>query len=197
MPTAYTPTADCLLPTALLARRGIIGTRLGRTYDDAPHDASTGRCRRVGTGDEPTCQRSDFPPIGSQSQEEVVPFTDVPENFVTVNAQNKRVSGLDLRQLTAYLTPEQNYFVVAHYGVPTVDAATWKLDIRGRVGNPRSYTLDELKKRARAQRECTFECGGNRGAAIMNRMVGNARWTGTRAVAAHSGSEADTPTRSK
>ena len=114
-----------------------------------------------------------------QGQEAVVPFTDVPENFTTVNAQNKRVAGLDLRELSAYITPEQNYFVVAHYGVPTVDAATWKLDIRGRVGSPRSYTLDELKKRARAQRECSFECGGNRGAAIMNRMIGNARWSGT------------------
>jgi DMSO/TMAO reductase YedYZ molybdopterin-dependent catalytic subunit len=120
-----------------------------------------------------------FPVEWLQGAEEVVPFTDVPENFTTVNAQTKRVAGLDLRQLTAFLTPENNYFVVAHYGVPTVDAATWKLDIRGRVANPRSYTLDELKKRARAQRECTFECGGNRGPAIMNRMVGNARWTGT------------------
>jgi len=118
-------------------------------------------------------------PVSLLTQDEVVPFTDVPENFTTVNAQNKRVSGLDLRALSAYLTPEENFFVVAHYPVPTIDAATWKLEIRGRVGNPRSYTLDELKKRGRAQRECTFECGGNRGAAIMNRMVGNARWTGT------------------
>jgi DMSO/TMAO reductase YedYZ molybdopterin-dependent catalytic subunit len=120
-----------------------------------------------------------FPGDWLQSQEQVVPFTDVPENFSTVNAQNKRVSGLDLRQLTSYLTPEQNYFVVAHYGVPQIDAATWKLDIRGRVANPRSFTLAELKKRTAAQRECTFECGGNRGAVIMNRMIGNARWTGT------------------
>ena len=114
-----------------------------------------------------------------QGQEELVPFTDVPENFTTVNAQTKRVAGLDLRQLSTFLTPENNFFVVAHYGVPKIDVATWKLDIRGRVANPRSYTLDELKKRARAQRECTFECGGNRAAAIMNRMIGNARWTGT------------------
>jgi DMSO/TMAO reductase YedYZ molybdopterin-dependent catalytic subunit len=111
--------------------------------------------------------------------DEVVPFTDVPENFVTVNAQNKRVAGQDLRQLTSYLTPESQYFVVAHYGVPQIDAAAWRLTIRGRVANPRSYSLDELKKRARAQRECAFECGGNRGAGIMNRMIGNARWSGT------------------
>jgi DMSO/TMAO reductase YedYZ molybdopterin-dependent catalytic subunit len=120
-----------------------------------------------------------FPAGWSQAGGQVVPFTDVPDNFVTVNAANKRVAGLDLRELSSYLTPEQNYFVVAHYGVPTVDAATWRLDIRGRVGNPRSYSLDELKKRSRAQQECVFECGGNRGPAIMNRMVGNARWTGT------------------
>ena len=120
-----------------------------------------------------------FPAEWLQGQEEVVPFTDIPDNFVTVNANTKRVAGLDLRHLTSYITPEQNYFVVAHYGVPTVDASTWKLEVRGRVANPRSYTLDELKKRARAQRECTFECGGNRGPAIMNRMIGNARWSGT------------------
>lgn len=112
-------------------------------------------------------------------QEDVVPFTDVPESFATVNPNNKRVSGLDFRELKSYITPEQNYFVVAHYGVPQIDAATWSLDVRGRVANPRRYTLDELKKRARAQRECTFECGGNRGAGIMNRMIGNARWAGT------------------
>ena len=120
-----------------------------------------------------------FPGEWLQAQEQVVPFTDVPENFATVNTQTKRVSGLDLRQLNSYITPEQNYFVVAHYGVPQIDASTYKLEIKGRVANPRSYTLAELKKRAAAQRECTFECGGNRGAAIMNRMIGNARWTGT------------------
>jgi DMSO/TMAO reductase YedYZ molybdopterin-dependent catalytic subunit len=120
-----------------------------------------------------------FPTEWRLAQDQVVPFTDVPDNFVTVNAATKRVAGLDLRELSSYLTPEQNYFVVAHYGVPTIDPATWKLDIRGRVGSPRSYTLDELKKRSRAQQECVFECGGNRGPAIMNRMVGNARWTGT------------------
>jgi DMSO/TMAO reductase YedYZ molybdopterin-dependent catalytic subunit len=120
-----------------------------------------------------------FPAEWLQGQEQIVPFTDVPENFVTVNAQTKRVAGLDFRQLHSYLTPRENHFVVAHYGVPQIDAATWKLDIRGRVANPRSYSLDELKKRARAQRECTFECGGNRGASIMNRMIGNARWSGT------------------
>ena len=120
-----------------------------------------------------------FPARWMQGEEEVVPFTDVPAEFVTVNAQNGRVSGLDLRQLSSFLTPENNYFVVAHYGVPKVDPATYRLEIKGRVANPRSYTLDELKKRSRAERTCVFECGGNRPAAIMNRMVGNSRWTGT------------------
>jgi DMSO/TMAO reductase YedYZ molybdopterin-dependent catalytic subunit len=113
------------------------------------------------------------------AQDEIVPFTDVPADFVTVNPTNKRVSGLDLRELSSYTTAERNYFVVAHYGVPAIDVATWKVDIRGRVANPRSYTLDDLKKRARGERTCAFECGGNRATGIMNRMIGNARWTGT------------------
>jgi DMSO/TMAO reductase YedYZ molybdopterin-dependent catalytic subunit len=120
-----------------------------------------------------------FPASWIQSDEEVVPFTDVPADFVTVNAQNGRVSGLDLRQLSAFVTPENNYFVVAHYGVPKIDLATWKLEIRGRVANPRSYTLDDLKKRGRAEQTCAFECGGNRATAILNRVIGNSRWTGT------------------
>ena len=120
-----------------------------------------------------------FPADWLPAQEDVVPFTDVPADFATLNATTKRVAGLDLRELTSYTTPETNYFVVAHYGVPTIDAATWKLDIRGRVANPRSYTLDELKKRVHGERTCAFECGGNRATGIMNRMIGNARWTGT------------------
>lgn len=120
-----------------------------------------------------------LPITWADAQEDVVPFTDVPADFVTVNATTGRVAGLDLRQLTAFLTPENNYFVVAHYGVPKIDAATWALEIRGRVGRPRRYSLDELKTRARAERTCAFECGGNRGAGIMNRMIGNARWSGT------------------
>lgn len=120
-----------------------------------------------------------FPSAWNQNDEVVVAFTDVPADFTTRNAQNGRVSGLDLRQLSSFITPEENYFVVAHYGVPKVDAATYKLEIKGRVANPRSYTLDELKKRARAERTCVFECGGNRATGIQNRMVGNSRWTGT------------------
>jgi DMSO/TMAO reductase YedYZ molybdopterin-dependent catalytic subunit len=111
--------------------------------------------------------------------EQVVPFTDVPADFVTRIVATGRVSGQDLRQLDSYLTSEQEYFVVAHYGVPKIDLSTWKLELRGRVANPRTYTLDDLRKRTRAERTCAFECGGNRGAVIMNRMVGNARWSGT------------------
>lgn len=120
-----------------------------------------------------------FPAEWLQAQEAVVPFTDVPADFVTTNPTNGRISGMDLRELTSFITPERNYFVVAHYPIPKIDPAAFQLQIMGRVANPRGYTLDELKKRSRVERTCVFECGGNRPAGIMNRMVGNATWTGT------------------
>ena len=84
-----------------------------------------------------------FPAVWTQNEDAMVPFTDVPADFTTRNAQTGRVSGLDLRQLSSFITPEENYFVVAHYGVPKIDPSTYRLEIKGRVANPRSYALDE------------------------------------------------------
>lgn len=106
----------------------------------------------------------------------IVPFTDVPADFSTMRGD--RVVGMDLRQLESFITPETDLFVVAHYGVPQVDAAGWRLVVDGRAGRPQSLTLADLQGRARAERMCAFECGGN-GARVVQRMVGNATWTGT------------------
>lgn len=117
-----------------------------------------------------------LPATWLQADEVVVPFTDVPADFSTMRGD--RVVGQDLRELRSFTTPEKNLFVVAHYNIPAIDAASWRLAVRGRVANPSTYTLDDLKKRAKADRMCSFECGGN-GARVVHRMVGNATWTGT------------------
>lgn len=44
----------------------------------------------------------------------VVPFTDVPENFTGLRG-TRRVAQ-DLRQLSSWVTPTEDFFVVGHYG---------------------------------------------------------------------------------
>ena len=82
-------------------------------------------------------------------------------------------AGIDLRELTSWKTPPNDIFVVTHYNVPIIDAASWRLQIDGLAGRPMTLTLDDLKRRPRVERTVTFECGGNR-EAVLHRMVGNA-----------------------
>jgi DMSO/TMAO reductase YedYZ molybdopterin-dependent catalytic subunit len=83
---------------------------------------------------------------------------------------------LPWEQTTAWITPDEHFFRVGHYGFPTVDAAIWKLDIQGLVNRQRTYTLDELKKRPRREYTAALECSGNRPA---GGMIANRRWAGT------------------
>lgn len=105
----------------------------------------------------------------------VVPFTDVPENFTGLRG-TRRVAQ-DLRQLSSWVTPTEDFFVVGHYGYPEVDAAAYRLRVTGLVDRPITLTLDELKARPRVEPTTVFECSGNsRG--LIHGMVGNASWAG-------------------
>ena len=105
----------------------------------------------------------------------VVPFTDVPDNFTGLRG-TRRIAQ-DLRQLSSWVTPTEDFFVVGHYGYPEVDAAAYRLQITGLVNRPITLTLDELKARPRVEPTTVFECSGNsRG--LIHGMVGNATWAG-------------------
>lgn len=108
-------------------------------------------------------------------QEEVVPFTDIPENFTT--RAGERVVRLDLRELRSWVTPNDAFFAVQHYNLPTIDPAAFRLEVRGLVGQLRTLTLDEIRKRPRVERRLVFECSGNQ-ARTLHGMVGNATWAG-------------------
>jgi DMSO/TMAO reductase YedYZ molybdopterin-dependent catalytic subunit len=103
------------------------------------------------------------------ADEEVIPFADT-------QAFNPERPRLPWDKTTEWLTPKEHFFHVAHYGYPEVDAASWKLEITGAVDRPRSFTLDDLKKRPRKEHTITLECSGNPPA---GGLVGNARWAGT------------------
>ena len=113
----------------------------------------------------------------------VVPFTDVPANFTGLRGggggglpgQNRVAQ--DLRELSSWVTPTEDFFAVGHYGYPEVDASSYRLQITGLVERPLTLTLGELKARPRVEPNTVFECSGNsRG--LIHGMVGNATWAG-------------------
>jgi DMSO/TMAO reductase YedYZ molybdopterin-dependent catalytic subunit len=83
----------------------------------------------------------------------------------------------DPKDLTNFIVSNDEFFAVAHYGIPTVDPATFRLRITGLVNKPLALTLDDLKKRPRVEHVVGFECSGNNNARG-NPLVGNARWAG-------------------
>ena len=111
------------------------------------------------------------------TQEAIVPFTDVPDTFTGLRESGLRVAQ-DLRNLTSWTTPVDDFFKVAHYGYPELNASTYRLGLRGLVQRPLTLTLDQLKSRPRVERTTVFECSGN-SSRLFHGMVGNATWTGT------------------
>ncbi len=112
-----------------------------------------------------------------QPDEGVLPFTDVPADFPTRRPGAEAPFRQDLRALRSWITPNEEFFAVSHYGVPRVDVASWRLVTEGLVSKRLVLSFDELKRRPRVERTVTFECSGNR-AQVFHGMVGNATWAG-------------------
>src|SRR5712691_7386451 len=106
--------------------------------------------------------------------ETLVPFTDIPENFPTVTAADRRI--IDIRKIDGPFTPKDQFFTTQHYGHPEVDPATFRLKISGLVDRPTSLSLDELRRMGGTELVAGFECSGNR--RPLQGLSGNGRWTG-------------------
>jgi DMSO/TMAO reductase YedYZ molybdopterin-dependent catalytic subunit len=81
--------------------------------------------------------------------------------------------------LGSFITPNDTFYSIAHYGRPAIDAQNWSLEIGGLVRRPRSFTLAELKARPRRDTIFTIECSGDRGLPFLFSAVSTARWAGT------------------
>ena len=57
------------------------------------------------------------------SQDAVVPFTDVPDGFDGLRAGGGLRVAQDLRNLSSWTTPVEDFFKVGHYGYPEVDGS--------------------------------------------------------------------------
>lgn len=82
-------------------------------------------------------------------------------------------------EMTAAMTAAGDLFVLAHLGIPRIDAAQWSLTIDGLVDQARTLTFDELRALPRTTVEAVHQCCGNPlEPFVPARRVANVRWTG-------------------
>jgi DMSO/TMAO reductase YedYZ molybdopterin-dependent catalytic subunit len=100
-----------------------------------------------------------------------------------------RNAGLPLEALRYDVTPAGMHFLLIHFDVPFVAAAEdWRVEVRGRVANPLSLSVADVKHLPARTLRVTLECAGNGRANLMPRWqtmpwdhggVSTAEWTGT------------------
>jgi DMSO/TMAO reductase YedYZ molybdopterin-dependent catalytic subunit len=97
-----------------------------------------------------------------------------------------RNHGMPLEALRYPVTPVGLHYLLIHYDVPVVDAAAWRLTVRGE--SELELSLDDLRARPALEQAVTMECAGNGRARLQPRpvsqpwlleAVGTARWRGT------------------
>ena len=116
--------------------------------------------------------------VAAQPEAEILPWLDQPPAIP--EAASRVVRNLQRwEDLSSWITPNDRFFSVAHYGFPEIDTQRWSLEIAGLVRRPRRYALAELKARPRQEVTFTIECSGDRGLPFLQSAVGNARWAGT------------------
>jgi len=111
-----------------------------------------------------------------QPGEDVLPWLDQPApNPVPEVIGNQ----LQWEALDSWITPNDQFFTIAHYDKPVLDAATWRLQVGGLIQQPMVLTLDDIKARPRQEITFTLECSGNNGLPFFWGGIGNATWAGT------------------
>jgi DMSO/TMAO reductase YedYZ molybdopterin-dependent catalytic subunit len=116
-----------------------------------------------------------------QQGEELVTFTDYTADFkIEASPANTRVRCYDLRRLTTWQTPNEEFYAFHQTTTPQVDPSTFRLKVSGFVERPREFTLEQILARPdRRELAVTLECSGN--STRPNRMSGllsNGVWTG-------------------
>ncbi len=99
-----------------------------------------------------------------------------------------RNHGMPLEALREPITPVGLHYLLIHYDIPHVDAASWRLTVDGEVERDLSLDLADLRARPATELAATMECAGNGRARFEPRpisqpwlleAVGTGRWRGT------------------
>jgi len=99
-----------------------------------------------------------------------------------------RNKAMPLEALRYDVTPTGMHYTLIHYDIPYVDPSSWRLELRGLVGQALSLSLDELQRRPATTLRVTLECAGDGRALLEPRpisqpwltgAIGTSDWTGT------------------
>ncbi|HEX2102182.1 MAG TPA: sulfite oxidase [Solirubrobacteraceae bacterium] len=99
-----------------------------------------------------------------------------------------RNPGMPLEALRHPITPVGMHYLLIHFDVPALDAATYELRVDGRVRAELTLTLDDLRARPAVSMPVMMECAGSGRAHLAPRpisapwhdeAIGCAEWTGT------------------
>jgi DMSO/TMAO reductase YedYZ molybdopterin-dependent catalytic subunit len=110
----------------------------------------------------------------SRPGEEVMPWLDQPSA-----PPKPDFNLLKWEELNSWITPNAQFFSVAHYNKPAIDEKDWKLEITGLVRKPVIIMLRDIKARPRQEVIYTLECSGNHGLPWFMGGIGTAKWAGT------------------
>jgi len=117
---------------------------------------------------------------GQPEGEELVDFADLEGFKVESNRATPRIKFFDLRRLTSWKTPEDEFFTFHQTETVTTDGSDWTLTIGGFVEKPLKLTLSQIRSRPdKRDLPVTIECSGNGAGPGANGMVSNGVWTGT------------------
>jgi DMSO/TMAO reductase YedYZ molybdopterin-dependent catalytic subunit len=104
-----------------------------------------------------------------------------------VHHERPRNCETPISELAGGVTPQASFYVRNHFDAPTLDAANWRLEVKGLVERPLGLRLADLQEMRSNTLIVTLECAGN-GRAFLHPAtegepwglgaVGTAAWTG-------------------
>lgn len=111
------------------------------------------------------------------AEEELVPFTDMPEGFIAPPVAPGAIHYLDTRGINSFYTPNDDFYIIQHYDQPDIGEAAFRLKVTGLVERELTLSMADIKALPKIEIDAGFECGGN-GERLFQGLIGNAKWGG-------------------
>ena len=110
--------------------------------------------------------------------ERLVPFTDeLSDAFSWRPIEANTTHWQDTREINSFFTDNEDFYLVQHYGQPTIDNDAYRLRVTGMVDNELDLSLRDLQNGDVIEQQVGFECGGN-SQRLLYGLIGNANWRG-------------------